>query len=64
MSEKDFEKETSDTSPMNVGDALRDFMDRKQLNSRYEALQHEVFKDSEIRQFNEYRETITSNNLA
>ncbi|HJG84712.1 MAG TPA: primosomal protein DnaI [Weissella thailandensis] len=60
MSEKDFEKETSDTSPMNVGDALRDFMDRKQLNSRYEALQHEVFKDSEIRQFfNEYKEKLS-----
>lgn len=53
MSEQEFEKEikTSDSSPVNVGDALRDFMDRKQLNTRYQALQNEVFKDADIRRF-------------
>lgn len=56
---KDQESKTTD-NPMNMGQALRDFMDKKQLNGRFQTLKKEVYRDPEIRQFfNEYKDSLS-----
>lgn len=62
MSDQNFKSHDSQTSdtPMNMGQALRDFMDKKQLNGRFQTLKRAVYQDSEIRQFfNEYKNSLS-----
>ncbi|MFL2019280.1 primosomal protein DnaI [Weissella hellenica] len=56
---KNHESHASDT-PMNMGQALRDFMDKKQLNGRFQTLKRDVYQDTEIRHFfNQYKNSLS-----